>query len=61
MMQLIFWLRQEQYYPIKKELITEKLESMGYTKIELMCFQAYFNMPEFERAEWYCIMERKIS
>lgn len=50
---------EECYYPIKKELIINKLKSMGYTDIAVQCFPSYFKMPEFERVDWYCIMAKK--
>lgn len=49
----------ETYYPVEKNVIVEKLWSMGYTDIEIQCFPSYFAMPEFEAVEWYCIMAKK--
>lgn len=50
---------EETYYPIKREMIIDKLKSLGYTEINIQCFPACFSMPEFERVEWYCIMAKK--
>lgn len=51
---------EEHYYPIGKALLLNKLEEMGYTDIEVKCFPAYFEMVEFERIDWYCVIARKL-
>lgn len=50
---------EEQYYPIKKDKILEKLKELGYAKIELMCFPAFFENVDADKAEWYCAMAQK--
>lgn len=50
---------EEHYYPVGKELLLNKLEELGYTDIEIKCFPAYFEIVEFERIEWYCVIARK--
>lgn len=50
---------EETYYPIKREMIIDKLKSLGYTEINIACFPACFSMPEFKKVDWYCIMAKK--
>ena len=50
---------EECYHPIGKEILINKLQEMGYTDIEIKCFPAYFEMIEFERIEWYCVIAKK--
>lgn len=50
---------EETYYPIKREMLIDKLKSLGYTEINIACFPACFSMPKFEKVDWYCIMAKK--
>lgn len=50
---------EEQYYPIKRDKILEKLKELGYKEIELMCFPAFFENVDVDKAEWYCVMAQK--
>lgn len=50
---------EEHYYPISKELLVDKLLSLGYKNIELRTFPSYFPMTEFEKVEWYSVIARK--
>ena len=40
-------------------MLINKLQEMGYVDIEIKCFPAYFEMVEFERIDWYCVLARK--
>lgn len=50
---------EEHYNPISEELIVEKLKSLGYKDIKLLCFPSYFQMEDFEKTEWYTILAHK--
>lgn len=50
---------EECYHPIGKEMLISKLQEMGYVDIEIKCFPAYFEMVEFKRIDWYCVIARK--
>lgn len=48
----------EHYFPVKRELLLEKLRSLGYGEIKVMCHPACFDVKALE-AEWYCVMAQK--
>lgn len=50
---------EERYYPIERELLLEKLKKLGYSKIQLMCFPAFFEDLDVYKVEWYCVMGEK--
>lgn len=50
---------EERYYPVKRELLLDKLRELGYADIEVRCFPAYFEIAEFEQIEWYCVIAKK--
>lgn len=52
---------EEHYYPIKREKLLKKLEELGYEKIEIMCFPAFFEDIDTDKVEWYCVMAKKIE
>ena len=51
---------EEHYYPIARDMLLKKLNAMGYAEIKIQCFPSYFEMPEFEHVEWYCVMGKKM-
>lgn len=50
---------EELYYPIKREMIIEKLESLGYGNIEILPFPAFLEGLDIDSCDWYCIMAKK--
>lgn len=50
---------EEHYYPIKRRLLLEKLEQLGYREIELLCHPAFVETVKPEDADWYCVLARK--
>ena len=38
----------------------DKLKAMGYEDIEIKCFPAQFEMPSFEKVEWYSVIAKKL-
>ena len=49
----------EHYYPIKREILLNKLENMGYKDIKVMCHPAYFQNVDPDIADWYCVFAKK--
>ncbi|MCM1040133.1 MAG: class I SAM-dependent methyltransferase [Ruminococcus sp.] len=50
---------EEHYIPVKRALLLDKLQAMGYRDIEVMCFPAYVRDTAAEEADWYCVMAGK--
>lgn len=50
---------EEHYFPIKRLRLLEKLESMGYRKLQVMCYPAYFEEVGPDKADWYCVIAQK--
>ena len=50
---------EEHYNPFPKALAVDKLKALGYENIEIKCFPAQFEMPSFEKVEWYSVMAKK--
>lgn len=48
----------ERYFPVKRELLLEKLRSLGYGDIQALCHPACFDV-KAQEAEWYCVMAGK--
>lgn len=49
----------EHYYPIKREMLINKLGCMGYKDIKVMCHPAYFQDAAPDQADWYCVLAKK--
>lgn len=52
---------QEHYFPVLRRLLLEKLQSLGYESIRLLCHPAYRTDIAPEDADWYCVTARKGS
>lgn len=50
---------EEHYYPVKRDLMINKLKNMGYKEIKVMCHPAYFSDVDPEIADWYCVIAKK--
>ena len=50
---------EEHYNPFPKALAVDKLKALGYENIEIKCFPAQFEMPSFEKVEWYSVIAKK--
>lgn len=49
----------EHYIPVSKELITTKLEELGYGDIQIMSFPSQFPMKSFDDTDWYCLVAKR--
>ena len=49
----------EHYIPIPRQLIVDKLRTMGYQEMETMLMPAHFGSFDPVTSEWYCIIARK--
>lgn len=49
----------EHYYPIKREMLIDKLKNMGYEDIKVMCHPTYFQNVDLSRVDWYCVVAKK--
>ena len=49
----------EHYIPIPRQLIVDKLQSLGYQDPETMLMPAHFGSFDPVTSEWYCIIARK--
>lgn len=50
---------EETYYPVSRERLIQKLESLGYQNIRLMCHPAYFDHVDPRDVDWYCVIAKK--
>lgn len=50
---------EEHYYPVKRNLLLNKLKEMGYTDIQIRCHPAQFNKIDPQQADWYCVIAKK--
>ena len=50
---------QEHYYPVPRRLLLEKLQSLGYKNIQLLCHPAYWTGAAPEDVDWYCVTAQK--
>lgn len=51
---------QEEYFPIKRRILLDKLKEMGYGEIEVMNFPAQFAGADPKDADWYCVIAKKM-
>ncbi len=49
----------EHYIPVRRQLIMDKLNAMGYRNIETMLMPAHFGPFDPSTSDWYCIIARK--
>lgn len=50
---------EEHYIPVKKAILLDKLQAMGYEDIQVMCFPACVQNIAVEEADWYCVVAGK--
>lgn len=50
---------EEHYIPVKKAILLDKLQTMGYGNIETMRFPAFMQNVTVEEADWYCVIAKK--
>ncbi len=53
------WDYQEEYFPVKRQILLDKLREMSYGEIEVMNFPAYYTTAAPEYTDWYCVIARK--
>lgn len=49
---------EEHYFPISRQLLLDRLASLGYRDVRLFPFPSFLNQ-EGENAEWYCVLAKK--
>lgn len=49
----------EHYFPVRQQILTDKLVSMGYTDIQILLHPAQFGKFDIERSDWYCLIAKK--
>ena len=52
---------QEEYFPVKRQMLLDKLQKMGYEGIEIMNFPACFTTADPMNMDWYCIIAKKCA
>ncbi len=50
---------EEHYYPIRRQLLLDQIEAMGYRNVEVMCHPAYYENVDLDRVAWYCVIAQK--
>ena len=50
---------EEHYFPLKRRVLLNGLERLGYGEIELFCLPAFLESVGPEEADWYCVFARK--
>ena len=50
---------EETYFPIRRSLLLDKLEKMGYVNLKIMCHPAQLTGVAAENADWYCVLAQK--
>lgn len=50
---------EEHYFPVRQELLINKLKKLGYQEIQVMCHPAYYVDVDVEQADWYCVLAKK--
>lgn len=50
---------EEHYIPVKRAMLLDKLQAMGYGDIQVMCFPACVQNVTIEEADWYCVIAGK--
>lgn len=49
----------EHYFPVRRKLLLDKLEEMGYGDIQVMCHPAFYENVDLSRVAWYCVLAKK--
>ena len=52
---------EEEYFPVKRQILLDKLKNMGYKEIEIRNFPAYSTSVDPANADWYCVIARKCA
>ena len=50
---------EEHYIPVRKQVLLDKLQQMGYSDIEVMPFPAQQPCTNIDDVDWYCVIARK--
>ena len=50
---------EEHYFPVRRELLLDKIKEMGYRDIRLLCHPAYVTDMDAGEADWYCVIAGK--
>lgn len=50
---------EEHYFPVKRHLLLDQLDKLGYGEIEIMCLPAFVEAVKPEEFDWYCVLARK--
>lgn len=49
---------EEHYYPVRRELLINKLKELGYSDIQILCHPVQCEI-EADKADWYCVIAKK--
>lgn len=52
---------EEHYIPVRKQLLLNKLQQMGYMETEVMKFPAHLPCKDVDNTDWYCVIAKKRS
>ena len=50
---------EEHYIPVRRKILLDKLQKMGYKEIEIMNFPVGILDISVDDTDWYCVMARK--
>ncbi len=50
---------EEHYFPLKRRILLNSLERLGYGGIKLFCLPAFLEDVKPEEADWYCVLAQK--
>ena len=50
---------EEHYFPVRRRVLLDQLDRLGYGEIELRCLPAFQEAVKPEDADWYCVLARK--
>ncbi len=50
---------EEHYYPVRRSLLLDKLQSLEYQQLQVMCHPACFENQDLDKVEWYCVIAGK--
>lgn len=49
----------EHYYPIRREMVVQKLKELGYRDIRILCLPAFVEYEQVDLLDWYCVVAQK--
>lgn len=49
----------EHYFPIRQQLLLDKLEQLGYSNVEIYSMPKHRGVFDIETSEWYCVIAKK--